>query len=290
MAKYTIKDLEKLSGVKAHTIRIWEKRHNIVTPARTDTNIRFYSDDDLKKIINVSLLNNHGFKISKIADMSVEDLNQRVKALSETDNQFSVHIDQLIVSMIDIDEERFEKILNNLILRYGFEETVTTVVYPFLQKIGILWQTETITPAHEHFISNLIRQKLIVAIDGLSMPDKGAKRVLLFLPEGELHEIGLLFSHYLARKYGYRSYYLGQSLPHKDLLVIAAQHQPDLLITSITSPMEGSVEDYLLLLHRDFPSATILVTGLQLAESPKVPSHVHLFSNSGELKERLLSY
>lgn len=289
MAKYTIKDLEKLSGVKAHTIRIWEKRHNIVTPARTDTNIRFYSDADLKKIINVSLLNNHGVRISKIADMSVEDLNQRVKALSETDNEFSVHIDQLIVSMIDIDEERFEKILNNLILRYGFEETVTTVVYPFLQKIGILWQTETITPAHEHFISNLIRQKLIVAIDGLSIPDKNAKRALLFLPEGELHEIGLLFSHYLARKYGYKSYYLGQSLPHKDLLVIAARHQPDLLITCITSPM-GNVADYLSLLHRDFPTSVILVSGLQMSSSPERPPNVYLFANSSELKERLLSF
>ena len=175
MGQYSIKELEQLSGIKAHTIRIWEKRHKIIEPSRTATNIRYYSDLDLKKIINVSLLNTYGIKISKIADMSLDDVNKKVLEISELQNDKGVHIDQMVIAMIDMEEELFEKILNNLILRFGFEKTITEIIYPFLEKIGILWQTQNITPAHEHFISNLIRQKIIVAIDGLPIPPKTSK-------------------------------------------------------------------------------------------------------------------
>ena len=130
MGKYSIKELEQLSGIKAHTIRIWEKRHKIITPSRTNTNIRYYSDDDLKKIINVSLLNNSGIKISKIADMTLEDMYSRVMEISELKNDAAIHIDQLVVAMIDMEEEAFEKTLSNLILRHGFEKTITEIVYP----------------------------------------------------------------------------------------------------------------------------------------------------------------
>ena len=264
MGKYSIKELEQLSGIKAHTIRIWEKRHRLIDPARTPTNIRFYSDDDLKKIINVSLLNNHGLKISKIADMSVEQMNQRVLELSELKSDTAIHIDQLVIAMIEMEEEGFEKILNTLILRYGFEKSITEIVYPFLEKIGILWQTQNITPAHEHFMSNLIRQKLIVAIDGLPLPPKSARKILLFLPEGELHELALLFFHYLTRKSGFRTYYLGQNVPHDDLVSVFQVHQPDLLISSITTSTTAPVEDYLARLTRDFPTTQILISGQQV--------------------------
>ncbi len=240
MGKYSIKELEQLSGIKAHTIRIWEKRHKIIVPSRTPTNIRTYSDDDLKKIINVSLLNNYGIKISKIAKMSAADMNERILQIAELKNDAAIHIDQLIVAMMDMEEEGFEKILGNLILRYGFERTVTEIVYPFLERIGILWQTQNITPAHEHFISNLIRQKIIVAIDSLPIPPKTSKKVMLFLPEHEMHELGLLFYHYLTRKAGLRTYYLGQSVPHTDLVSIFAAHSPDVLLTSVTSTLSPS--------------------------------------------------
>jgi DNA-binding transcriptional MerR regulator len=266
MGNYSIKELEQLSGIKAHTIRIWEKRHNIIVPSRTPTNIRTYSDDDLKKIINVSLLNNYGIKISKIAKMSAADMNERILQIAELKNDSVIHIDQLIVAMMDMEEERFEKILGNLILRYGFERTVTEIIYPFLERIGILWQTHNITPAHEHFISNLIRQKIIVAIDGLSIPPKTSKKIMLFLPEHEMHELGLLFYHYLTRKAGHRTYYLGQSVPHADLLSIFAAHSPDILITSVTSSLSPSVEDYIEKLSKDFPSVPILMSGLQVRE------------------------
>jgi MerR family transcriptional regulator, light-induced transcriptional regulator len=264
MGKYSIKELEQLSGIKAHTIRIWEKRHRLIDPERTPTNIRLYSDEDLKKIINVSLLNNNGIKISKIADMSSDQMNQKVLELSESKNDTAIHIDQLVIAMIDMEEEGFEKIINTLILRYGFEKTVTEVVYPFLEKIGILWQTQNITPAHEHFISNLIRQKLMVAIDGLPIPPKTARRILLFLPEGEFHELALLFYHYLTRKAGWRTYYLGQNVPHEDLVSVYRVHQPELMVTSITTSTLEPVEKYFAKLVADFPDVPILAAGQQV--------------------------
>jgi MerR family transcriptional regulator, light-induced transcriptional regulator len=264
MGQYSIKELEQLSGIKAHTIRIWEKRHRIIEPSRTATNIRFYSDKDLKKIINVSLLNTYGIKISKIADMSLEDMNKKVLEISELQNDKTVHIDQMVVAMLDMEEELFEKILNNLILRFGFEQTVTEIIYPFLEKIGILWQTQNITPAHEHFISNLIRQKIIVAIDGLPIPPKTANKIVIFLPEGEMHELGLLFYHFLIRKAGYRTYYLGQNVPHDDLLSVYKVHQPEYMITTITSKPHIPIEKYLEQLAIDFEHTKILASGYQV--------------------------
>src|SRR5687767_12010123 len=164
MGKYSIKELEHISGIKAHTIRIWEKRHGIIKPLRTPTNIRYYTDEDLKKIINVSLLNSHGLKISKIATMRLEEINSKVLEITEVKPEADAYIDQLVVAMIDIEEESFEKILASVIKKFGFERSITEVVYAFMEKIGVLWQTGNITPAHEHFISNLIRQKIITSI------------------------------------------------------------------------------------------------------------------------------
>ncbi|HEY9005845.1 MAG TPA: MerR family transcriptional regulator [Ohtaekwangia sp.] len=285
MGKYSIKELEKLSGIKAHTIRIWEKRHKIIAPARTTTNIRFYSDDDLKKIINVSLLNNNGIKISHIADMTTDEVNQKVLEFSEAKNDVAIHIDQLIVSMIDMAEESFDKKLSNLILRFGFEKTIVEIIYPFLEKIGILWQTHNITPAHEHFISNLIRQKIIVAIDGLAIPPPTAPRMVLFLPEGEMHELGLLFYNYLARKESYRTYYLGQHVPHDDLRGVVEVHKPDWLVTSITTPVNEPVDYYFQKLSRDFPKAVICASGLQVIRHKGQKIHnVYCFSTAAEFK------
>ncbi len=288
MGQYSIKELEQLSGIKAHTIRMWEKRHKIIEPSRTSTNIRYYSDLDLKKIINVSLLNTYGIKISKIADMSLDDMNKKVLELSELHNNKDIHIDQMVVAMIDMEEELFEKILNHLILRFGFEKTITEIVYPFLEKIGILWQTQNITPAHEHFISNLIRQKIIVAIDSLPLPSKTAEKILIFLPEGELHELGLLFYHYLIRKAGFRTYYLGQNVPHEDLVSVYKVHQPVLMITSITSTPSIPLESVFERFENDFGQTKILVSGYQVQKfNGLMPHNVQIFSTALELNQYL---
>ena len=288
MGKYSIKELEKLSGIKAHTIRIWEKRHKIIDPSRTATNIRFYSDDDLKKIINVSLLNNNGLKISRIAEMTPDQISAKILEISQLKNDLDIHIDQLVIAMIQMDEEAFEKILGSLILRHGFEKTITEIVYPFLEKIGILWQTRNITPAHEHFISNLIRQKVIVAIDSLPIPSRDSKKILLFLPEGEMHEIGLLFFHYLTRKSGLRTYYLGQSTPHSDLISVFELHRPEFMLTSITSSLAVPIDAYFERLTQDFPGATIFASGFQVSRYKGLRvRNIQTFTNALELKHFL---
>jgi DNA-binding transcriptional MerR regulator len=291
MGTYSIKELEQLSGIKAHTIRIWEKRHNLIKPLRTNSNIRFYSDEDLKKIINVSLLNTNGLKISSIARMSDEELSQKVLEFGESKNQSRIYIDQLVTSMIDLDEDKFEEILLTLEQKYGFEAAVTETIYPFLDKIGLLWQTGNITPAHEHFISNLIRQKIIVAIASLPSTSKSTIRAVLFLPENELHEIGLLFYHYIARKCGFKTYYLGQSVPHNDLKIVYAIHRPHLLITSLTSnPSPDAINKYMELLSTDFHASKILASGAVLRRSSfRFPSNLKFFNTALELRNILLN-
>lgn len=288
MGTYSIKELERLSGIKAHTIRIWEKRYNLIQPQRTSTNIRLYSDEDLKKIMNVSALNNHGVKISKIADMSDEEINRQIFSITDTQTSASAYIEQLVLAMVDLEEEKFDKIVTALVKKFGFERAITEAIYPFLEKIGVLWQTKNITPAQEHFISNLIRQKVIVAIDGLPLQTKSRKRAVLFLPEHEQHEIGLLFTYYLTRHAGFRCFYLGQNVPHADLVAIVQIHKPQVLITSIISPMMRGPLNYLEMLSEQFPKQHILVSGIQVAELPEKPvANIDLFANILRFKELL---
>lgn len=291
MGTYSIKELEQLSGIKAHTIRIWEKRHRLIQPQRTSTNIRYYSDSDLKKIINVSLLNSNGLKISAIAKMSSEELTKRVVELSDSTGQAAVFIDRLVTSMLDLDEQMFEEELASIEDKYGFENAITDVVYPFLEKIGVLWQTGNITPAHEHFISNLIRQRMLVAISGLPKNSRGTIRVVLFLPEHELHEIGLLFYHYITRKNGFKTFYLGQSVPHADLKTIGDIHKPHILITSLTGvPATHLLNDYLQKLSSDFRESLIFGSGALLRRASfGFPQNFRFFNDAKQLRELLLS-
>jgi DNA-binding transcriptional MerR regulator len=276
MSIFSISDLEHLSGIKAHTLRIWEQRYNIIRPKRTDTNIRYYDDTDLKLVLNISLLKEHGFKISEIARMTMEDMSQEVLSLTDKNLRYSDQIQALTLSMIDLDEERFEKIMSTNALQVGFEQTMINIVYPFLIKIGVLWQTGAISPAQEHFISNLIRQKLIVAIDGQIMRRSDCPKYMLFLPEGELHELSLLFANYLLRSRQNRVIYLGQSLPFTDVSGAYDIYRPHVILTVITSiPGAEEVQAYLEKLGTSFPDAKILVTGYQVvAQDLRLPSNV----------------
>lgn len=288
MSTYSIKDLEQLSGIKAHTLRIWEQRYNLLQPKRTDTNIRYYDDDDLKLILNVALLNDNGVKISKIASMSTNELREEVMKLTERSLTHDDQIHALTICMIEMDEERFDKILSTNILKLGFEQTMLNVIYPFMSKIGVLWQTGAINPAQEHFISNLVRQKLIVAIDG-QIPQQGGKKFLLFLPEGELHEISILFASYLIKSKGHKVIYLGQSTPNDDLLSVYKLHQPEYLLTVITtSPSSEYVQEYINALADRFASAQILVTGYQvLGQDLSFPENVSQMSYIRDIKDLL---
>lgn len=241
MGAYSIKDLEQLSGIKAHTIRIWEQRYGIIEPKRTDTNIRYYDDDQLKYVLNVSLLTRHGYKISKISSLDESQFKGEVEKLYEqtlihnTDVSLDLDANDMMVSMIDMDNEKFDRIYENSVKNNGFERTVTHLVYPFLEKVGILWSIGQINPAHEHFISCLIRQKIVSAIDRLPNPTSG-KKFFLFLPEGEHHEIGLLMASFMLKKNGCRVYYLGQSLPEDDIKAAINTINPDAVLTFFVDP------------------------------------------------------
>ena len=292
MGKYSIKDIEKLSGIKAHTIRIWEKRHNVIEPKRTVSNIRYYDDYDLKRVLNISILNNNGLKISTIARMSDEELHEKVVQLSRDSRGTEGNIDRMIVCMIDLDEQTFEKLFSEFIMKFGFEDTVIKIVYPFLKKIGVLWQTGNISPAHEHFISNIVRQKIIVAIDALPTPDDNQDKLLLYLPDGELHELGLLFYHYIAKKNGLKTIYLGQSVPYEDLLIINKVHNPDFIFTSYTSPISPKeFKEHMTRLSRDFGDKTILISGYQVTQNRfNVPKEIIKIDNTEEFKHFILSH
>lgn len=288
MSTYSIKDLEHLSGIKAHTLRIWEQRYSLLQPKRTDTNIRYYDDDDLKLILNVALLNENGVKISKIASMAPNELREEILRLTERTLTHDDQIHALTICMIEMDEDRFDKILSTNILKLGFEQTMLKIIYPFMSKIGVLWQTGAVNPAQEHFISNLIRQKLIVAIDG-QIPQGGGKKFLLFLPEGELHEISLLFASYLIKSKGHKVIYLGQSTPSDDLLSVFKFHQPDYLLTIITtSPSSEYVREYVSALSERFTTSQILVTGYQvIGQDLCFPENVRKLSYIRDIKDLL---
>lgn len=288
MSTYSIKDLEQLSGIKAHTLRIWEQRYNLLNPKRTDTNIRFYDEDDLKLILNVALLNDNGFKISKIASMASHEIRDEVIKLTERSLTHDDQIHALTICMIEMDEERFDKILSTNIIKLGFEQTMLNIIYPFMSKIGVLWQTGAINPAQEHFISNLVRQKLIVAIDG-QIYHGGGKKFLLFLPEGELHEISILFASYLIKSKGHKVIYLGQSTPNDDLLSVFKLHQPEYLLTVITtSPSSEYVQEYVNALSDRFSTCQILVTGYQVIGQDLVfPKNVRQMNYIRDIKDLL---
>lgn len=288
MSTYSIKDLEQLSGIKAHTLRIWEQRHKLLCPKRTETNIRYYDDSDLKLILNVALLNDNGFKISKIASMSPIEMREEVVKLTERSLTHDDQIHALTICMIEIDEERFDKVLSTNILKLGFEQTMLNIIYPFMSKIGVLWQTGAINPAQEHFISNLIRQKLIVAIDG-QISQEGGKKFLLFLPEGELHEVSILFATYLIKSKGHKVIYLGQNTPKDDLISVYKLHEPEYLFTVITSsPSSEYVQEYLNALSKQFENAQILVTGYQvIGQDLSFPPNVKLLNYIKEIKDLL---
>lgn len=237
MGVYKIKDIEILTGIKAHTLRIWEKRYGIPSPTRTETKIRNYSDDDLTELLNVAILNKNGIKISRIAEMNSSEKCKNVDKLRSSDNEDIFH-ENLLLSLMELDEHLFLNTLNSLFVKFGVMETYSHHLTQFLERIGILWITGTIQPAQEHFISNLLRQKVVALTDQLTLPEKNSPKILLFLPENEWHELSLLFYHYELRKRGVHSIYLGQSLPYKSLLDSIERLSPAAILTNCITPFE----------------------------------------------------
>lgn len=270
MHSFTIKDLENLSGIKAHTIRIWEQRYSFLKPGRTTTNIRHYSNDELKTILNVALLNKYGFKISHIDKMNAEEMREKILSLSQQEAQLERIVNALIRNMVDLDMDSFESLIDDFISARGIEKTITQIIFPFLQKIGILWQTNHINPGQEHLVSNVIRQKLIVGIESARSPVQIDKTVLLFLPEGEYHELSLLFVNFLLKSKGVNTIYLGCSIPIADVEYLARLKNPDYLYTHLTTcGARLNVDRLMENLATKFSSTLVIISGQLTAHCGK---------------------
>ena len=264
MAEYKIKDLEVLAGVKAHTIRIWEKRYGILNPERSDTQIRSYSDSELVQLINICLLNKNGFKISKIATLSKEEIQDRVWSLMGN-SKVNDSCEKLLLALIEMNELLFRDTLDHLISEIGLEKTFSQYLIPFLDRIGVMWLVGSIKPAQEHFISNLIRQKIISEIDKQKIPEVTTHPVLLYLPEHEWHEISLLFYHYLLRSQGIFTLYLGQSMPYDSLISCIKDISPSCIITSwLTCVDLDFMRSYFKKLKQDLDGLPIYAGGAQI--------------------------
>jgi MerR family transcriptional regulator, light-induced transcriptional regulator len=288
MTYYSIKDLEYLSGIKAHTIRIWEKRYRLLNPDRSDTNIRSYSDDDVRRILNVAMLIKNGYKISIVASYSEEKLQAEVLRINRNTTDPEKNTDQLLFHTVNLDTYGFESLLNTIIIEYGFSRTLQQVIFPFFERIGILWQSGSIFTAHEHFVSNLVRSRLIIEISKFRC-EESARTVLFFLRENEWHEMGLLYFNFLAAEAGLRCIYLGQSLPFSDLANLLTTIQTDYICTSFIAAIEKSeLELYLANLSLVFNSNKILVAGRQMTiHKPKLPANVSVIKNSSDFIRRI---
>jgi MerR family transcriptional regulator, light-induced transcriptional regulator len=268
MAIYSIRDLEKLTGIKKHTIRIWEQRYNIITPKRTDTNIRYYTDDELRLLFNIALLNRNGYKINKLAKMTKEEIAAIVDQVSNRNEGSSAKIDALTLAMLNLDERSFERIFATSVEERGFEQTMVYLIYPLLENLKALWITRSINPAHEKFITHLIRRKLLRAIDEEGMDnDRESQPFVLFLPEGESQELTLLFVYFLLRQRGFRVIYLGGYTSLNDLRDACTAVPPGYVFSIIDNPLpRQSVQNYINQAAMSAQKNRVLLTGSQLAQ------------------------
>jgi DNA-binding transcriptional MerR regulator len=287
MNAFTIKDLENLTGIKAHTIRIWEQRYTFLRPQRTDTNIRYYNNEELKKILNISLLNKYGFKISHIDKMSEEDMRQKILGINNIQAQQERIVNALIQAMVDMNLESFEALIEDHIKVKGIEKTIHQIIFPFMERIGVLWITDHINPAQEHLVSNIIRQKLIVGTEAVSPLFQLKKSGLLFLPEGEYHELGLLFVQYLLKNRGIKVFYLGANVPLEDVEYVVKYKQPDFIYTHLTSVSSVfNFEKFIQQSLKRFNSIPLIISGrLAATYEKKIPSQIHFKRSLQEVTE-----
>jgi DNA-binding transcriptional MerR regulator len=274
MAIYSIRDLEKLTGIKAHTIRIWEQRYGLITPARTDTNIRYYTDENLRLLFNIALLNRNGIKISKLAQMTPEEITAKGAALAQNSPNPNAQIDTLTLAMIDLNEAGFEQVFSEYVATHGFEPAMLELVYPFLDKLRLLWLTNSISPAHEKFVGQIIRRKLMCAVDA-AVPRSESPVFLLYSPEAESQELTLLFIQYLLRSRGARVAYLGANVAVNDLRDACQSLKPEYVFTILQDPLPRQpIQTYIESVAHAINGSQLLLTGQQLFVSPiQLPSN-----------------
>ena len=283
---FSIKNLENLSGIKAHTLRIWEKRYNLLEPERTDTNIRRYSLDSLKRLLNVTLLYNHGFKISKIARLNEEEIPELVRSIALKSNSEQVAINAFKLAMINFDYDLFDTNYNEILQHHDFQYVFLNVFVPLMRELGILWQTGAISPSHEHFITNLIKQKIHLQTETLQRikPQRTDHPIfVIFLPENEIHELGVLYLNYLILNSGYRTIFLGQSLQTSSLETLYSYNSKFYFVSYLTvEPNKEEIMPFLTNFHQNLledRDSKLLLFGPQQIEidTDKLPGQIELF-------------
>ncbi len=240
MSTYTMAQIVALTGIKGHTLRKWETRYSFLEPGRTDTNIRYYSDSQLKKLLNISVLMRNGLRISKIDKMTDDEIHNSIA--NSLINSEEDDISALMISMLEMDEIKFDRIIKSQIIKNGLLTTTTKIIYPFLNQVGVLWGINKVIPAQEHFVSSLIKQKIFATIDLLPLPQKEAPSILMFLPENEHHEIGLLLAYYIAKELGWRVYYLGPNVPVENIKQVIQEVNPKAMLTMFVTPTRHKIE------------------------------------------------
>ncbi len=289
MNVFSIKDLELLSGIKAHTIRIWEQRYSLLKPTRSGTNIRFYNNEELKLVLNVSLLNRYGYKISHIDKMTTVEMQEKIVALSHSDAQQERLVNELIQHMIELEIEKFEDVLDKCIAVRGIEKTIINIVFIFLERVGILWQTNHVNPAQEHLVTNVIRQKLILGIENIRTPINIEKKVLLYLPEGEHHELCLLLIYFILKNKGISVLYLGTNISLKDVQYVVDIKNPLFLFTHLTAIAHSfNLEKYLSNISSKLPDSKFILSGQMIQNYKKmVPQNVEIMKSLVEVMEHI---
>jgi len=294
-SSFSIKDLERFTGIKAHTIRIWEKRYNLLEPERTDTNIRTYSLENLQKLLNISYLNSNGYKISKIAKLKNEQIQATVNEISKKTNILNPAINELKLAMLNFDLEKFYGTYSKLQSEKSFKDIFYDVFIPLLSEIGTLWQTDIITPAHEHFITTLIRQKIILNTELIQMDYNPVpnKTFVLYLPENEIHELGLMFINYEVISHGYQSIFLGQSVPIDNLVDLIGLDSEIIFISYFTiNPEIENIEAYLKEFHEKILSHGnskfwILGRMIEFIDTKTLPETIITFNSIEDLVKTL---
>ena len=287
MDRYTIKEIEALSGIKAHTIRIWEQRYNFLKPCRTCTNIRYYSCEELKKILSVALLNKHGYKISQIEKMCMDEIKEKVQQLDDDKAITQRIINDLVKKMVDLDAENFEKILDQHIAEKGMDSTVMQIIFPFLEKTGIMWQSCHLNSTQQYLVSPVIRQKLIVAIDSIVSNGTTNKSILLFLPESEHQELGILFIYYFLKRSGAQIIYLSANVPIPDVSYVVKTRKTDVVCTQIAAQSSHfELQKIINNLRQRIPGPQIIICGPVTAGfRKKLPNGIHLKTSLTEVVE-----
>ena len=283
---FSIKNLENISGIKAHTIRIWEKRYNLLSPERTDTNIRRYSLDSLRKLLNITLLYNHGFKISKIANLEEEEIPILVREIALKSNSEQVSINAFKLSMVNFDTVLFDATFDELLSKNNFSFIYLHIFIPLMNELGILWQTGAISPSHEHFITNLVKQKIHIQteiIQRSNTPIKNNPTFVLYLPENEIHELSILFLNYFILSKGHKTISLGQSIPTESLKTLMSYSTGLHFVTYVTvEPNKDEINDYLQVFHEELIETfdnQLSIFGPQVSHVDKalVPSGINVY-------------